>query len=308
MRIFLLGRNRIGKKSWGLDLFARALVKQHDVIYCGKDHNIDFNGTMTVPEMLRQYRQKIDLIVSYLGYTFYGLEQIADIPKVHFFGDYGKSAMGIHNTENYDRYLISCKNDMIISSTLSIRDLARGRKLAPIIHHLPFGVDTYLFYDRGVPRDIDVMASFTSRRDLYPHRKDVQKLIKHMGIRYFVGSVDNWKYIDMMNRSKMFANSSPMLKITTHKCLEAMACGTFLFTNKLDDMESYGYVDGENLVVYDGMDDLKQKIQYYMKHEDERNEIAKKGMLLVRENYSNERMVERFTEMVTRDIFGGKAR
>ena len=309
MRILFTSKSYMDKKDrWIDNLFAKALGRHHDVIYYGKKYTIDFDSTIPIPEIIEQYCQKIDLVLCYLGFSFTGMDRVTDIPKVHYLGDYGFAGAGIINCEGYDEYLKFFKYDMVISYNPFVCELLREKKLAPMVRHLPFGVDTYLFYDRGLPKDIDVMANYSRRRSRYPHRKDVNHLIGHMGIRYFTSKVPTRTYIDMMNRSKMLVSSSSLANIMTPKCTETMACGTLLLTDKCIDMESLGYVDGEHLVIYDGMDDLEEKIRYYPKHEDERNEIAKKGMRFVREIYSNDRIIERFTEMVTEDIFDGEVR
>jgi spore maturation protein CgeB len=57
---------------------------------------------------------------------------------------------------------------------------------------------------------------------------------------------------------------------------EVPGCGGFLLTSRADDLESYYELDKE-IVCFDGLDDLIEKIQYYLAHDDERAAIARRG-------------------------------
>ena len=52
-------------------------------------------------------------------------------------------------------------------------------------------------------------------------------------------------------------------------------------------MQELGFKDGKHLVIYRDMNDLRNKIKYYLKHEKEREAIAKNGMEFTRENHNN---------------------
>jgi len=57
---------------------------------------------------------------------------------------------------------------------------------------------------------------------------------------------------------------------------EVPGCGGFLLTGEADTLPEY-FVEGEELVCFRGMDDLINKVRYYLKHEDERAAVAKAG-------------------------------
>lgn len=57
---------------------------------------------------------------------------------------------------------------------------------------------------------------------------------------------------------------------------EVPGCGGFVLTGEADNLSEY-FVEGEELVCFRGMDDLIDKIRYYLKHEDERAAIAEAG-------------------------------
>jgi spore maturation protein CgeB len=57
---------------------------------------------------------------------------------------------------------------------------------------------------------------------------------------------------------------------------EVPGCGGFLLTGEADNLPDY-FVEGKELVCFRGLDDLIDKVRYYLKHEDERAAIAEAG-------------------------------
>ena len=60
------------------------------------------------------------------------------------------------------------------------------------------------------------------------------------------------------------------------RAFDIMGCGGFLLSNYQPELAEY-FIPGEDLVLYDSVDDLIQKIDYYLSHEEERLQIAKNG-------------------------------
>lgn len=60
------------------------------------------------------------------------------------------------------------------------------------------------------------------------------------------------------------------------RAFDIMGCGGFLMSNYQPELAEY-FIPGEDLVLYDSVDDLIQKIDYYLSHEEERLQIAKNG-------------------------------
>lgn len=102
----------------------------------------------------------------------------------------------------------------------------------------------------------------------------------------------------------IYHNSKINLNITSktiesgipQRVFDILSCGGFCLTNYQPEIAEY-FVDGEELVMYTGMEDMMDKVEYYLKHEEERKRIAGKGYLAVKERFSMEKCVE---EMVKR--------
>jgi len=61
------------------------------------------------------------------------------------------------------------------------------------------------------------------------------------------------------------------------RMFEIMATGSFLLTEWLPTIEEY-FKDGVHCVMYKTLDEAVEKAKYYLKHEDEREKVAKAGM------------------------------
>ncbi len=83
------------------------------------------------------------------------------------------------------------------------------------------------------------------------------------------------------------------IDLAAHKSLnmrtyEVLSAGSFLLTEATDVLHEF-FTPGRELVTYDGADDLIEKIYYYLDHEDEREEIARRGQERCLTEYSAEK-------------------
>ena len=75
------------------------------------------------------------------------------------------------------------------------------------------------------------------------------------------------------------------------RCLDIMGCGGFLLTNYQSDFEEF-FEAGKDYVYFESKEDLIEKTQYYLSHEDERIRIAKSGYEKVKLYHNFDRRVE----------------
>lgn len=69
------------------------------------------------------------------------------------------------------------------------------------------------------------------------------------------------------------------------RALDIMGAGGFLLSNYQTELAEY-FADGVELALFDGVDDMKAKISYYLTHEKERERIARNGFEKVRKEFS----------------------
>lgn len=102
------------------------------------------------------------------------------------------------------------------------------------------------------------------------------------------GSVD---YVTEM--PKVFAcskiNLNPSLRIIQSgiplRALDIMGCGGFLLSNYQQELTEY-YVNEEDMVIYESLEDAIAKIDFYLKHEELRCKIAESGRRKTLEEHS----------------------
>ena len=90
----------------------------------------------------------------------------------------------------------------------------------------------------------------------------------------------------------IFHNSKINLNITSKtiesgiplRVFDILSCGGFCLTNYQQEIAEY-FVDGEDLVMYSGMEDLLEKAAYYLVHDEEREQIARNGYEKLKKNH-----------------------
>jgi hypothetical protein len=59
--------------------------------------------------------------------------------------------------------------------------------------------------------------------------------------------------------------------------LELSACCSFQLSNYTYEFENYGFVNGENIALFNDQQEIIEKISYYLQHDDERDVIAERA-------------------------------
>lgn len=122
----------------------------------------------------------------------------------------------------------------------------------------------------------------------------------------FDPAIINRGYADYLKEMPLiFANSKININITLRsiqtgiplRCLDIMACGGFLLTNYQAELEEY-FEDGKELVIYQDFEDMRDKIQYYLGHEEERRKIAKCGQEKVLKDFSYEKQIGQMLRLI----------
>lgn len=75
----------------------------------------------------------------------------------------------------------------------------------------------------------------------------------------------------------------------SNRLFDALACGAFVISDKIPSAETL--FEG-NIVTYENDEDLNEKIEYYLTHEDERKEKAQKGKEIVLRNHTFDNRVD----------------
>ena len=84
---------------------------------------------------------------------------------------------------------------------------------------------------------------------------------------------------------------------TNPRVFEALACGAFLLVDDQRDVREL-FKDGEHLVIYKDIEDLRAKVSYYLKNDDERKRIAENGRREVLEKHTYRHRVKAILDIV----------
>lgn len=158
---------------------------------------------------------------------------------------------------------------------------------------LPTVFDPDHYKKLGLPKqyDIAIFGSAEGLREAY-----ITALAHRYGPRFhhfggfhaadksYIGIDD---YVHKVNATKIFVNTQtyPQNRVQLKgKVREALSCGTFLLEN--ENPESRHYLKDTPVVFFDAIQDLYQKIDYYLEHEAEREAIAQQAHDWYVENHS----------------------
>ena len=82
----------------------------------------------------------------------------------------------------------------------------------------------------------------------------------------------------------LFGNRHPQIK---GRNFEIPGSGGFLITGHADNLEEY-FVPGKEIVVFDNLDDLMEKVRYYLVHDEEREVLREAGFARARRDHTYE--------------------
>lgn len=108
-------------------------------------------------------------------------------------------------------------------------------------------------------------------------RKFILQMLREGYAKNFIGKYHFLNIADIYTASKIGVNFSIHHDINM-RVFETMACETLLITNEIKDpMLKILFKEGEDLIIYKDIKELYSKINYFLKHENERKEIAASG-------------------------------
>ena len=159
----------------------------------------------------------------------------------------------------------------------------------------------FLYKNLNLPKVYDV--SFVGRR--YGERQNFIDTLKRKGINIatFGQGWENGRRVSQADLIKIYNQSKISLNLSLSygyvytikgRDFEAPGCGSLSFTRDSEEIAEY-FVPGEEIITYRDANDAAEKIEYYLKNEDERENIAKKGYeRVMREHTYEKRFLEIF--------------
>ena len=143
------------------------------------------------------------------------------------------------------------------------------------VQWVPIGSDPDVFRKLDVPKKYDI--GFVGRNAEKFDRGRHLKLIREKYPNSFIGEAPQNKISEIYSAAKIGFNSS-IADDLNMRMFEIPFCGCFLLTNRIKNKGvTQIFEEGKDFVTYTDTRDLVKKIDYYLKHEEEREAIARNG-------------------------------
>jgi len=201
---------------------------------------------------------------------------------------------------NYNRYL-ALYADLFTTAVKGHLALYEGYGLIPT--YMPWACNPKMYYPVEADKDIDVSFVGTA----YGKRLEYIRSLISSGIEVRVygrgwgesadlrphwgGALSHQGVLEVISRSKINLNflwTSAKEDLCTIKArtLELSACDAFQLSNYTFEFDNYGLVEGQNIATFDTKEMLLSRVRYYLKHEDEREQMARNAYELVLQQHT----------------------
>jgi hypothetical protein len=230
--------------------------------------------------------------------TLYKIRNECNIPIVSLWYDtwspkYAEQAMGLAPL---------CDLTVVTDSLAHVARAARPEKFL----NLCYSPNVLEFYNPGKKRDIELShnGEINSRKDRLESLASLEKaglpLTRHGGFGSCPLSIE--AYAEVFQRSKITVNFSatPSGKRTFKaRVMEATLCGAMLLEQSNPETAAR-FTAYQEYVPFEGADDLVEKARYYLEHDEEREAIARRGMLRAQELAKPEHFWGKILEVLKR--------
>lgn len=180
---------------------------------------------------------------------------------------------------------------------------------------LSFGCNFNLFKYKRLPKKYDVLfigQPRSGRGELMSYLADKGVSIKVFGNGwdkyknlepYCGGFLDQKSLIDVLNQTKIVLTICTAFKQNEWKIkgrlFEWLGCKIFQITNHDPRLKEFFEI-GKEIITYKDEKDLVEKINYYLEHDDEREEIAENAYKSAKERYDNDKLIKGFSDFINR--------
>lgn len=168
----------------------------------------------------------------------------------------------IDNSITLKRYVESHADIKFKSQNLNIEGI-----------HLPSAIDNNIFFDRKLSRIYDL--SFVGRISNLKRKEFIKKLQSAFPQVIIKDNIYFEDISKLYNRTKIIANHSVFKEINM-RMFEATASGALLITEYVAGLSDFWDINKE-IITYKSYSEMKELINYYLKHDSEREKIAIAG-------------------------------
>ena len=175
-------------------------------------------------------------------------------------------------TYNTPEFLQMTKNaDFFCADKKNVTEV--GSRLNPHSYKIPDGFDSDLEIPRNLEKDIDVSFIGSLHSDRAEKIKELDR-----NVQVFSNAFGK-THSEIVSRSKICINFCTTAG-ASDRTYKTLAAGGFYLSDDWDG-RSEMFQDNRDLVVYDSVSDLREKIDYYLENPEEREKISAQGMKTV---------------------------
>lgn len=230
-----------------------------------------------VSSLEKRYQKKFDLVLEYDSsgqYHLGGLRHVSTVKAFWSCDIYRKDSQKFHawKEEDFDVIFVAQKNFL---------PFFKKRKT----YWLPYACDPALHRKFDLPKIYDVVFIGNMNSQVYPDRVQLlNELSKKFRVKVFSGFYGE-EVAKVYSQSKIIFNKSHSDEVNM-RVFDVLSCGSLLLTDRIENGLPDIFEDRKHLVMYDGLEDLKEKVDYYLSHDDEREKIACAGQKEVHEKHT----------------------
>ena len=210
-------------------------------------------------------------------------------------------------------HYIQTGNCISMSCFSNMRDVKLAREAGLKSEWVEIGYDPEKYKSWDVPASTEVVAHFNDYGDgFFPEskyrREVVETLRTNFGDKFgvfgnFPGANSNFNH-DQILESKNYCGAKIAISVS-HFCIpkyasdrliRALGSGVFVLSHYFEGIEEM-YTVGEHLDVFHNLQELTEKVNYYLEHEDERKRIAAAGQEYVKRTYTFENMIDNLIKL-----------
>lgn len=320
MKILVLGPNKSKSHNRHYEYLKLEMAEQHEVCMFGYRYKGWMTGTSKrhIDDIINWLSFEPDVIMTFMAKYLMTLKGLRDckLPTVHWAPDYVPLYRGQGRTlwigKDEDRFIEQHRPELVLCPNLLQIGEVEKQHPGTMVGRFPFSVDSNIFKHDGRERNINVTAVMSTVPRFYKNRVEIVDAVDQMPCSFSLGGgkgpqksrVFNDQYIDLLSQSKIVINATSLkhtdFRPLNPRFLEISSCGAMLLTEPADDMKIMGFKPGINCDTFNDIDEMKEKIDWYLENDDERERVAGNGKRLTREYHSCERRVKQLTKMIER--------
>lgn len=169
--------------------------------------------------------------------------------------------------------------------------------------------DEATVWDQGLERDIGTAFVGRVKNKVYQQRRRLLGRLQKDGLIQILRAEPGQPYNDLLNRIRIFVSADVGFDEYMIKNFEAMAAGCLLLAWRQPDIEQrhLGFIEGENILLYQGEDELRQRLSWVAANPEAAGEIAGRGRSLVENRHRWSKRAADCLALIEPDIKPGRS-